>query len=311
MMFPLVSNKRIKASVDALISAERLPHAIIIEGDLGTGKRTLAKYLAMASVCDEENRPCGVCRNCHLAEIGSHPDIETVAPEEKKVSITKDQIESLRTTAYHSAHTAKRRVFIIEQANTMNATSQNKLLKVLEEPPSDVVFILITPSAEALLETVVSRCLVLSLFAPAFEDALEYLTNIKGIPSDEAELLLKEEKNNIGKALIRYESAEESLGRAIAHDFLDAIERGSPLSAMISAAPLEKERGEVFKFTEEMSEILINKIRKNGHLSETAREYVRMYDSLCELTPTLYTNINLSLFFAALASRLDSAKSGK
>ena len=176
MIFPLVSNKRIKSSIEALISSSRLPHAIIIEGDLGTGKRTLAKFLAKASVCDEAERPCGACRNCHLAEIGSHPDIEVVSPEEKKVSITKDQIEALRTIAYHSAHTAKRRVFIIEQANTMNPASQNKLLKVLEEPPSDVVFILITPSAEALLETVVSRCLVLSLFTPTFEEALEYLT---------------------------------------------------------------------------------------------------------------------------------------
>ena len=308
MIFPLVSNKRIKSSIEALISSSRLPHAIIIEGDLGTGKRTLAKFLAKASVCDEAERPCGACRNCHLAEIGSHPDIEVVSPEEKKVSITKDQIEALRTIAYHSAHTAKRRVFIIEQANTMNPASQNKLLKVLEEPPSDVVFILITPSAEALLETVVSRCLVLSLFTPTFEEALEYLTGVKNIPKDEAENLLKEEKNNIGKALIRYESSEESIGRAVAHDFLDAIERGSPLSAMVAASPLEKERGEVMKFSEELSELLIGRVKKSGHLTETARGYAKMYDALCELTPTLYTNINLSLFFATLAAKLDSAK---
>ena len=307
MIFPLVSNKRIKSSIEALISSERLPHAIIIEGDLGTGKRTLAKFLAKASVCDEKDRPCGICRNCHLADIGSHPDIEVVAPEEKKVSITKDQIEALRSTAYHSAHTAKRRVFIIEQANTMNAASQNKLLKVLEEPPSDVVFILITPSAEALLETVVSRCLVLSLFAPAFEEALEYLTDVKGIDASTATALLKDEKNNIGKALIRYDSSEESIGRAVAHDFLDAILRGSALSAMLSAVPLEKDRAETMKFAEEMSEILTAKIKDSGHLTETAREYVRMYDSLCELTPTLYTNINLNLFFALLAAKFDNA----
>ena len=308
MIFPLVSNKRIKSSVETLIASERLPHAIIIEGDLGTGKRTLAKFLAQASVCDEKERPCGVCRNCHLADIGSHPDIEVVAPEEKKVSITKDQIESLRTIAYHSAHTAKRRGCIIEQADTMNPASQNKLLKVLEEPPSDVVFILITPSAEALLETVVSRCLVLSLYAPSFEEALDYLVETKGVDREEAEILLREERNNIGKALIRLNSAKESLGRAIAHDFFDAIEKGSPLSAMLSAVPLEKERREVLKFTEELSEILTLKIKKSGHLTETAREYVKMYDIICELTPTLYTNINLSLFFSALASRLDAVK---
>lgn len=308
MIFPLVGNKRIKDSVAALIAKNRLPHAIIIEGDLGTGKRTLARFIAKASVCDEESKPCCVCRNCHLADIGSHPDIETLAPEEKKVSISKDQIDFLRTIAYHSAHTAKRRVFIIEQANTMNPVLQNKLLKVLEEPPSDVVFIFITPSAEALLETVVSRCLVLSLFTPTLDEATEYLTKTKNIGSADAKALLIEEKNNIGKALTRLESKKESIGRAAAHDFLDAVERGSTLDAMLSSVTLEGNRGETLKFAEELAEILMGKIKKSQNLPETAREYVRMYDALCELTPTLTTNINLSLFFTALAAKLSAVK---
>ena len=308
MSFPLVGNKRIKDSLTALISQNRLPHAIIIEGDLGTGKRTLARYIAKASVCDEASRPCGLCRNCHLADIGSHPDIETLAPEEKKISISKDQIDFLRTIAYHSAHTAKRRVFIIEQANTLNPVLQNKLLKVLEEPPSDVVFIFVTPSAEALLETVVSRCLVLSLFNPTQEEATNYLVRNKGIDMAEAKALLIEEKNNIGKALLRLESKKESVGRAVAHDFLDAIERGSPLDAMLSSVALENNRSETLKFAEELAEILMSKIKKAQNLPETAREYVRMYDALSALTPTLTTNINLSLFFTALSAKLSAVK---
>lgn len=308
MSFPLVANRRVRESINALTSSDRLPHAVIIEGDTGTGKRTLARYLAQVSVCGEKDRPCGVCRNCHLAEIGTHPDIETVGPEEKKKNIAVDQIRALRTTAYHSAHTAKRRVFIIEQANTMNQQAQNSLLKVLEEPPSDVLFILITPSAKALLETVVSRCVVFSLFAPTLAEATDYLVATHKLERSQAEAVLKEEKNNIGKALLRLGAKSDSAGRAAAHDFLEAIERGSALSAMLYTVTIEKDRPEAIKFAEELSELLISRIKKAGNLSETAREYTKMYDVLSDLTPTLHTNINLSLFFTALASKLSAVK---
>lgn len=304
MSFPLAGNKRIKDSVEALVSSKRLPHAVIIEGEPGTGKRTLARYLAKIAVCESDAPPCGACRGCHLADAGTHPDIETVAPEDKKKNIAVEQIRNLRTTAYHSAHTAKRRAFIIEQADTMNASSQNSLLKVLEEPPSDVLFILIATSAEQLLETVVSRCLTLSLFPPTLEEGVEVLKTVHGVSESDARRLLNEEKNSIGKVLIRISGNKDSAGRAAAHDFLDGIEKGSPLSAMLSAAPLEKNRAEAAKFAQELSEILINKIKGSGKLTETAREYTKMYSALCELTPTLETNINLSLFFTALTSKL-------
>ena len=89
MSFPLAGNRRIRETVEALISSKRLPHAVIIEGEAGTGKRTLARYLAKVAVCDAELPPCSVCRNCHLADTGTHPDIEVVAPEEKNTLIGK------------------------------------------------------------------------------------------------------------------------------------------------------------------------------------------------------------------------------
>lgn len=308
MSFPLVGNKRIKDSIDALISSDRLPHAVIIEGECGTGKRTLAQYLAKVAVCDSEHPPCFSCRSCHLADAGTHPDIETVMPEDKKKNITVEQIRKLRTTAYHSAHTSKRRAFIIEQADTMNMGSQNSLLKVLEEPPSDVLFILIATSAERLLDTVVSRCVTLSLFPPTLEEGVSVLRRVHGISDDEARHLLTEEKNNIGKVLDRISDSSDSIGRSAAHDFLSAIEQNSPLNAMLTTVILEKDRPETAKFTEELGELLINKIKKSGSMTETAREYTDMYTVLSELSPTLNTNINLSLFYTALISKLMAIK---
>ena len=304
MSFPLVGNRRIKESISALVAGGRLPHAVIIEGDIGTGKRTLAKYLAKLAVCESDTPPCNQCRNCHLADAETHPDITTIAPEDKKKNIAVEQIRDLRTTAYHSAHTAKRRAFIITQADTMNASSQNSLLKVLEEPPSEVIFILITPTAKNLLDTVVSRCMVFSLFPPTYEEALGYLMDKEGLQKDEAGILLGEEKNNIGKVLLRLSETTESVGRAAAHDYFEAISKGSALTALLTTVPLEKDRLETARFIEELSEIITGKLKKSIGLTETAGEFLRLQEVIFELRPLLDTNINLQLFFAALTSKI-------
>ena len=308
MSFPLAGNRRIRETVEALISSKRLPHAVIIEGEAGTGKRTLARYLAKVAVCDAELPPCCVCRNCHLADTGTHPDIEVVAPEEKKKNIAVDQIRNLRTTAYHSAHSAKRRAFIIESADTMNASSQNSLLKVLEEPPSDVIFILVATNSDALLDTVISRCLTLSLSIPTRAEGVEVLTRDHGADRDTALRFLEEEKNNIGKAIQRLSGKSESVGKAVAHDFFAAIQRGAPVSALIVSAPLEKDRLETELFTLELLDILTEKIKQSRGMTETAREYTDMYREASKLRETLNTNINLGLYFTALASKLCAVK---
>ena len=308
MSFPLVGNGRILKAIDSLVSSGRLPHAIIIEGEKGLGKRTLSKYIAKVAVCSGEEKPCCSCRNCHLADALTHPDIEIVSVLPKKRNILVDQIRDLRSTAYRSAHTAARRAFIIEQADTMNPNSQNSLLKVLEEPPSDVVFILLANAAENLLDTVVSRCLTLSLTAPTTEEAIAYLTKTAKISADEAELLLKDEKNNIGKVLDRINGTKESLGRTLAHDYFRAILEGDTLSALLITVPLEKDRAETEKFTEELCDILLNKTKELKHLIQTAREYADMYRAVCEIQDTLITNINLGLYFTALTSKIMAVK---
>lgn len=162
MIFP-IDNENVKSTVLSFISAGRIPHAIMIEADDCTEACLLADFIASAAVCGEKNSPCGVCDNCRKAAAKSHPDIEYIAPEEGKKEITIKRIRAVRTNAYVKPHIANRRVFIIREANRLNEESQNAFLKVLEEPPQGVVFILITLSKTKLLGTVISRCVVLSL----------------------------------------------------------------------------------------------------------------------------------------------------
>ena len=303
MSFPLCRNERVKESLSHLIPTKRLPHAIIIEGNAGTGKRTLAKYIATAALCEETGSPCGVCRTCHLASVGTHPDIDITAPEDKKKNIAVNQIDRIREIAHLTPHTASGKVIIIEQADTMNAASQNKILKVLEEPPKNVHFILIAESASSLLETVVSRCTVFSLSEPDFDSALSELIR-RGVNPDDAADLLRANNNNIGKSLESLGSAKVSLGITTARDYFDAIERSDKLAALRVCLVLDKNRAEADKFVKELKSILIEKVKISTRLKITKLEYAKMVDALCEIEDLLITNINLSLFFTALTSKL-------
>ena len=156
-------NQKANAVVRGFIASRRIPHAIMIEGENATANLELARYIAAAAVCDNDNAPCCVCQNCHLAQINSHPDVAAITPLDGKKFLSVDQIRELRAEAFVKPHQAANRIFIIEDASRMNPQAQNALLKVLEEPPKNVIFILIVPSKTMLLDTIVSRCVLLSL----------------------------------------------------------------------------------------------------------------------------------------------------
>ena len=151
-------------------AVKHLSHAYIISGPKGSGKERLAQWLAAAYVCSGEGaKPCMTCPNCRKAEGNIHPDIIRVTVPEGKRNITVEQVRQLRADAYIRPNEAPRKVFVIENAQAMNDSAQNALLKVLEDGPAYLAFLLVAENPQQLLETIRSRCELLSL-APG-EDA--------------------------------------------------------------------------------------------------------------------------------------------
>ena len=149
---------------------ERIPHACLICAPSGEAALNKAKELAARAVCSGEglSKPCGVCRDCRKVAAGIHPDVITLsrAVDDKgrqKQNITVDQIRALSADAIVLPNEAKRKVYIIDEAETMNPAAQNAALKLLEEPPAAVVFLLCTVRPMQLLETVRSRCALVKL----------------------------------------------------------------------------------------------------------------------------------------------------
>lgn len=204
MIFPLENNSAVKSTVLNFISAHRIPHAIMIEGDNLDENLALADFIAKAAVCGSAEPPCNKCLNCHQAEVKTHPDITYVRTEDGKKNLTVGQVRQIRTDAFVKPHSADNRVFIIEEAQRLNEQAQNALLKVLEEPPQNVVFILVTPSKTALLDTIISRCVVLSLYSDKtqendYTDIAEQFLNImfSGSDYEMLKLLTPLEKNRL------------------------------------------------------------------------------------------------------------------
>ena len=129
-------------------------HAYLFAGPQGVGRELAAAALAASLNCPDGG--CGACDVCARVLRRSHPDVYTIAPEGAQILV--DQVRAVRENAYLSPYEGRVKIFIFEDAHRLNPAASNALLKVLEEPPADVVFVLITESPEDLLPTVVSRC---------------------------------------------------------------------------------------------------------------------------------------------------------
>lgn len=152
---------KFKELISSAFDSGRLPHAIILEGANAEKRLEFASLLAKALVCSEDERllrPCGKCANCLKAKSDSHVDIKTVIGTNKSKTVSVEDIRNVRSDAYVVPNEAERKVYIITSAHKMNETAMNAFLKVLEEPPSYVNFILECEDKAMLLQTVKSRC---------------------------------------------------------------------------------------------------------------------------------------------------------
>lgn len=184
------------------IEMNKISHAYIINGEVDSGKKMLARAFAKTLQCESgETEPCGKCQSCLQAETNNHPDIITITHEKPDV-ITVDEIrsqlvDSITTKPYKS----KYKVYIVPEAELMNANGQNAILKTIEEPPEYGVIVLLTSNLDKLLPTVVSRCMVLNTKPVRERDMLEYLMKTLGLTEDRSYFCLDFAQGNLGKAI--------------------------------------------------------------------------------------------------------------
>jgi DNA polymerase III subunit delta' len=224
-------------SISDRLRRNRLPHAILLSGASGLGKRALADALVAAALCEsrtDDGSACNHCRSCLLIAAGSHPDRVRIGFElrddgKPRTEIVIEQIRVLSQRLSLSSQFGGLQMVIIDPADRMNASAANALLKTLEEPSASTVIVLVSDQPSRLPATIRSRCQRVQINIPPHEQALEWLLG-QGIPDKDAELALAAMLDNPGRALEALGDQTLKLRNECSRDLLELKKgRGSAL----------------------------------------------------------------------------------
>lgn len=184
--------KRLCDYFEKASKSNALRHSYIIKGEPGSGKKYVLNRILKLMMC-RSNSACGQCNACHTVDAGSNPDIVRVSNGDKK-TIEIQKIRNLIKEVYIRPAMGERKIFVIENAHLMDAAPQNALLKVIEEPPSYAVFILLCDNLNMILQTILSRVMLLELTPTSVDE----LRSICPLGKDE-EFMYNYCLGNIGK----------------------------------------------------------------------------------------------------------------
>jgi len=199
-MWQVIGQDKVLSLLDYSLKNNAIAHAYLIVGPRHVGKGTLASNLAQALNCDGPELPCGQCRSCQRILEGKHADITPIGLD-SKTEIGIDDIRGLQRIANLPPYEGKYKVFIIDDAEYLSTEAANSLLKILEEPPQSVVWLLLVAEEEHLLPTIISRCQRLELKPVPSEQVQEALVNSYGIETNRAKLLAQLCRGRLGWAL--------------------------------------------------------------------------------------------------------------
>ena len=232
----LLGNDRLKHNLTAALARNRISHFYLISGPEGSGKKTLAQLLAAGILCSGSDSPCLTCSACRKVMADTHPDFITVQdPEHKNISVS--IVRQIRDDMFVLPNEADKKIYVFSQ--DLGIEGQNALLKILEEPPSYGVFMLLTDNPEKLLPTVRSRCTHLQLQALQ-EDILRHRLQ-KDFPAAEKETIsaaISRSGGYLGQALQLLQ--DDAAISPQTQSFCAAFSQRSALELTITLIPMEK-----------------------------------------------------------------------
>ncbi|MDW8106533.1 MAG: DNA polymerase III subunit delta' [Armatimonadota bacterium] len=247
-----IAPEAVRGGLAQMLTHASPPHALLIVGAEGVGKRTLARSLAAAWLCLNRT-PQGHCEYCPAcqkwSDSGEHPDLCVLKPEPDQIKI--DSVRAVRQWATYAPVVAPFRFVIVEEAQKLNPAAANALLKTLEEPPESYHFILTAPASDLLLPTILSRCRILRLGLLTIDAVYQQLKARFELPEATLQMLAEFSEGALGRAL-RWAQALQTAaptGKSISTE-LEALQRLISVFQRLGQASLEEALWLAYEFRE-------------------------------------------------------------
>ena len=224
----IIGNTEVKEYLEKIVNSNNVLHSYLFLGIEGIGKKEIAKEFAKKILCSTKDEEC-TCKSCLCFDSNNHPDLYVIDYDNQSIKI--DEIRELTEKVIEKPIISEKKVYIINNAETMTKEAQNCLLKTLEEPPEFVVIILISSNDNLILNTIKSRCMTIKfnnidndLIKKYIDENLEY--------GELSENLLNYINGSIGKAIKlkdvkeKYTEIEKYLKNVTSLDIVDFLYYG-------------------------------------------------------------------------------------
>lgn len=331
----IIGQPKVREFLRSCVSSDRVSHAYLFCGPAGSNKTQAAYAFARAILC--EGDPCADCEGCtsqacrHIVR-KVHPDVHYLAPEGAQGYVV-DQIRDVMADALLAPIQAKRKVYIIDRVDLLGTAAANAFLKTLEEPPSDVVLILLGRTRESVLPTIVSRCQVVPFRHIPASEAAGILVQNTGCTLPEASIAIEACGGSITKAADFLRSKERARLRLTMTQALASLARADDLDVLgyaaevvlASKAPLDQVRQEQERVLDERSEFLQKSALKTletrhkralsqasfellRQMTSVAKSWLRDVEMICSGAERLVINVDCFDALRDCAERTDLAR---
>lgn len=324
----IVGHDFAKDHLISLINNNRISHSYIFEGSAGVGKFTVAGMFSRMLLCG--NGGCGKCASCHKFDTLNHPDYMVIEPEGTGKSILVNQIAKLQEFIMLKPNEKGRKIAVIRNADSMNVAAQNKLLKLLEEPPNYVVIIFTVSNSYAMLTTVVSRSQILSFNKLSNDEIIRIAGRLKSIDPEVVRGFVSFAQGSAGEMVRLLDSEAYNSMRSSAMELPYVIGTGDFLKASELISKFSSGRQEAENFLKlllivyrdilavnsgrKMEETVFNMDSKNKLIDYSVRispnKSIESIYKIEEALNYLNSNVGIPLIFDNLVIKLREVNNG-